>query len=178
MKKRNGFTLIELLAVIVILGIIMMIAIPNVISTVEKQEKNSYISDANKLITMAKYALRTNTDIPYPDPDQVVILYFSYIDNGDIETDPEGRTYDSEQSYVALKHTDDNYIEYWVQLVGVDARGNRGVPLTSEVELGKDMALNLVKKNFVPTTGKAEIGNRLYGHTISASNIFEFKKTI
>jgi prepilin-type N-terminal cleavage/methylation domain-containing protein len=178
MKKRNGFTLIELLAVIVILGIIMMIAIPNVISTVEKQEKNSYISDANKLITMAKYALRTNTDIPYPDPDQVVILYFSYIDNGDIETDPEGRTYDSEQSYVALKHTDDNYIEYWVQLVGVDARGNRGVPLTSEVELGKDMALNLVKKNFVPTTGKAEIGNRLYGHTISASNIFEFKRTI
>lgn len=178
MKKRNGFTLIELLAVIVILGIIMMIAIPNVISTVEKQEKNSYISDANKLITMAKYALRTNTDIPYPDPDQVVILYFSYIDNGDIETDPEGRTYDSEQSYVALKHTDDNYIEYWVQLVGVDARSNRGVPLTSEVELGKDMALNLVKKNFVPTTGKAEIGNRLYGHTISASNIFEFKKTV
>ena len=176
--SKKGFTLIELLAVIVILGIIMMIAIPNVISTVEKQEKNSYISDANKLITMAKYALRTNTDIPYPDPDQVVILYFSYIDNGDIETDPEGRTYDSEQSYVALKHTDDNYIEYWVQLVGVDARGNRGVPLTSEVELGKDMALNLVKKNFVPTTGKAEIGNRLYGHTISASNIFEFKKTI
>ena len=178
MKKRNGFTLIELLAVIVILGIIVMIAIPNVISTVEKQEKNSYISDANKLITMAKYALRTNTDIPYPDPDQVVILYFSYIDNGDVETDPEGRTYDLEQSYVALKHTDDNYIEYWVQLVGVDARGNRGVPLTSEVELGKDMALNLVKKNFVPTTGKAEIGNRLYGHTISASNIFEFKRTI
>ena len=112
MKKRNGFTLIELLAVIVILGIIMMIAIPNVISTVEKQEKNTYVSDANKLITMAKYALRTNTDIPYPDPGQVVILYFSYIDNGDVETDPEGRTYDLEQSYVALKHTDDNYIEY------------------------------------------------------------------
>ena len=93
MKKRNGFTLIELLAVIVILGIIMMIAIPNVISTVEKQEKNTYVSDANKLITMAKYALRTNTDIPYPDPGQVVILYFSYIDNGDVETDHEVRTY-------------------------------------------------------------------------------------
>ena len=57
MKKRNGFTLIELLAVIVILGIIMMIAIPNVISTVEKQEKNTYVSDANKLITMAKYTM-------------------------------------------------------------------------------------------------------------------------
>lgn len=178
MKKHNGFTLIELLAVIVILGIIMMIAIPNVISTVEKQEKNTYISDANKLITMAKYTMRTNTDIPYPDPGQVVILYFSYIDNGDVETDPEGRTYDLEQSYVALKHTDDKYIEYWVQLVGVDASSNRGVPLTSEVELGKDTAINLVRKNFTPTEGKAAIGYRLYGRTISASDIFEFKKTV
>lgn len=178
MKKQNGFTLIELLAVVVILGIIMMIAIPNVISTVEKQEKNTYVSDANKLITMAKYTMRTNTDIPYPDPGQVVILYFSYIDNGDIETDPEGRTYDLELSYVALKHTDDNYIEYWVQLVGIDARTNRGIPLTSEVELGKDTAINLVKKGFSPYIGKADIGNRLYGHSVSATDIFEFKKTV
>lgn len=178
MKKHNGFTLIELLAVIVILGIIMMIAIPNVISTVEKQEKNTYISDANKLITMAKYTMRTNTDIPYPDPGQVVILYFSYIDNGDVETDPEGRTYDLQQSYVALKHTEDNYIEYWVQLVGVDATSNRGVPLTSEVELSKDTAINLVKKGFSPVVGKSAIGNRLYGRNISASEIFEFKKGV
>lgn len=30
MKKKNGFTLIELLAVIIILGILMIIAIPSI----------------------------------------------------------------------------------------------------------------------------------------------------
>ena len=98
--------------------------------------------------------------------------------NGVVVSVCDGRSYVFEQSYVALKHTDVNYFEYWVQLVGVDASSNRGVPLTSEVELGKDTAINLVRKNFTPTEGKAAIGYRLYGRTISASDIFEFKKTV
>ena len=34
-RNRNGFTLVELLAVIVILGIIMLIAVPNVVGKIK-----------------------------------------------------------------------------------------------------------------------------------------------
>lgn len=42
MKKRNGFTLVELLAVIVILAIIMLIAIPNVLNTLTSARQKTF----------------------------------------------------------------------------------------------------------------------------------------
>ena len=43
MKKKNGFTLIELLAVIIILGVLMIIAIPAVTSYIQNSRKSAYI---------------------------------------------------------------------------------------------------------------------------------------
>ena len=43
-KHSNyGFTLIELLAVIIILGVLMLVAIPSVTSYVANSRKNSYV---------------------------------------------------------------------------------------------------------------------------------------
>jgi len=51
MKKKNkGFTLIELLAVIIILGILMLIAIPSVTTYVNNSRKNAYIASAKKTV--------------------------------------------------------------------------------------------------------------------------------
>ena len=41
MKKRNGFTLVELLAVIVILAIILVIAVPQIMNTIDGARKAS-----------------------------------------------------------------------------------------------------------------------------------------
>ena len=39
MKNEKGFTLVELLATVSILGIIMLIAVPNILGTVERNKK-------------------------------------------------------------------------------------------------------------------------------------------
>lgn len=54
MKKKKGFTLVELLAVIVILGLIAVIAIPNSMTVSDGVKKNLYCEKVDLLLTDAK----------------------------------------------------------------------------------------------------------------------------
>lgn len=54
MKKSRGFTLIELLAVILILGIIALIAIPTVNNIISEAKKGAFKSTIENLITAAE----------------------------------------------------------------------------------------------------------------------------
>ena len=48
--KNRGFTLIELLAVIVILGVILVIAIPSINAAILNSRKNAYVTTANEFV--------------------------------------------------------------------------------------------------------------------------------
>lgn len=148
MNNKKGFTLIELLAVIVILSIIMIVAVPNVIAVINKQEKNAYINDAKKLITMAKYKMSSDTDINYPKTTpQAGLVYLSYnfVNNGDINVDRDGVAYSEEDSFVVLSYND-GYLVYWVQLI--TEKGN-GIGLIKETDLSKESAIKEVNNNEV-----------------------------
>ena len=54
MKKKKGFTLVELLAVIVILGLIAVIAIPNSMQVSDSVKKNLYCKKVDLLLSDAK----------------------------------------------------------------------------------------------------------------------------
>lgn len=54
MKKRNGFTLVELLAVIVILAIILVIAVPQIMNTIESSREGSIESSTMLIASSAE----------------------------------------------------------------------------------------------------------------------------
>ena len=54
MKNRNGFTLLELLAVIAILGIILLIAVPNIIKVYYNAQKETFVSNTKMVFAEAE----------------------------------------------------------------------------------------------------------------------------
>ena len=148
--NKKGFTLIELLAVLVILSIIMTIAIPNVISTLDKSEKDTYIADAKKFLTLAKTELANN--INKPADNELVRINLSCVDNQDLTKDPDGNEYSEDNSFVIVVRKDEQLV-YYVNLVGEAENGNnRGIRLTEKSILDSDERLKHITKNFeIPT---------------------------
>ena len=49
MNKKNGFTLVELLAMLTVLGILMVVTIPNISKILNNNRVNKYKMDAKKI---------------------------------------------------------------------------------------------------------------------------------
>lgn len=145
-KNRKGFTLVELLAVIVILGIIMAIAIPNVTGILYRNRSSTYVEDAKKLATTAEYKFRgSNNSIIKPANNQCIVMNLAYLDNSEFEEPPNGGEYLKDQSFVVIKKNGSSY-EYYVQLVEriTNDTDRRGISLIKSTDLYKENATDLV----------------------------------
>lgn len=148
--NKHGFTLIELLGAVIILSIIMLIAIPNVTSVLEKSKRTTYLSDAKRLISQAEYEI-SSSRIEKPGPTEIIRIRLSYMGTSDVSKDPDGNLYDKNNSYVIVVRKN-GYLEYYVNLVTMVDGKIRGIRLVNKKELDNDNKLTLVQRDFTNPT--------------------------
>lgn len=121
MKKKNGFTLIEILAVIIILGVLMLIAVPAVTEYVTNSKSSTYQSYTEEMKGSAKNMMidciaNNDTSCVVPDKGQSTIVFLSeLIDKGysDILKDPQGDgDCDSTRSYIKVTNNGSTGADY------------------------------------------------------------------
>ena len=156
--NKKGFTLIELLAVVIILGVVMMIAVPNVLSMLDRNKKTTFIEHAKTMITQAEYTLRKDTSIEYPANHQdMVIITLEYLNTDDIKESPYNTFYSPSKSFVAIVNNTENDVteyQYYVHLVSCT---DEGCTNQDDNSVNKNRGINLVESSALDSGNKFEL---------------------
>ncbi len=149
--NKKGFTLIELLATITILSMIMIVAVPSIMSTLDKSKRRTYVEDAKKMISLAEYRMRGDTSIEYPSSTTTAVAFtLASMDLTDFSEGPEGGQYDLNRSYVLLVKKNSQYY-YYATLIENYSSKYRGIELLDYDSLLNENAVNNIK-DFKNTT--------------------------
>ena len=103
MKNRKGFTLIEVISVIIIIGIIMLIAVPNVTDYIFGSRRSSYATDIHAYIetVRAEYESREYGPLLRDNEIMLVPIQIVILEKGDSGRSPFGE-YDYTKSYIVI----------------------------------------------------------------------------
>ena len=164
--NKKGFTLIELLATIAILALLMLVAVPNVMSTIDKNKQDTYVEDAKRMITLAEYEVRSDTSIPLPTNGNCVVILLSALDLTDFNEGPEGGTYDLDKSYVVIARNGNSY-QYYATIVEIYYETTRGIPLISRNDLNDENARNNVTSGDDLNVISPTVGSILNGYSVT-----------
>lgn len=160
MKKVNnkGFTLIELLATITILAVMMLLAIPNVVGVVQRNRNKTYVEDAKKMITLAKYKVKSDLQYKLPINNSKIISLKDLDQSNEVNEAPNGGAYDREHSCVLVKRDEDGKYTYTVEIIENKEKNNNNGKITqqfgakwTEEDLFKDKSYDDVQSgNYEP----------------------------
>ena len=171
MKNKKGFTLIELLAVIIILGILMIIAIPAVTSYIQDTKKSAFVDSAVAFMDDVRNKVNSQTNI---DASDATVLYL--IPAGNVEgstcvklesggESPLASSWD--YAYVGVTYNAD-HSGYNYYFVGRDSGGN-GLEFTSYKDVRANGAKDLFASNHTAKTYEATL-KTLYASTSAAKD--------
>ena len=137
-KKIFGFTLIELLAVIIILGVLMIIAIPSVTEYIQSSRKNAYVSTATQYVSGARTKINA-AEIPMYDVEATYYVPTSCIS---LEKGGDSPFGEIEEGYVVVTYDGHGYDYYFT----IRDSQKMGILLTSEDLLDNSKILTGVDK--------------------------------
>ena len=165
--NKKGFTLIELLAVIIILGILMIIAIPSVTNYINDSRKSAYVDTAKEIVSGTRNLVNEGKLGMY-DTNTTYYIPASYISTENGLKSPYG---EFTQAYVGVIYNGTGYKYYWIS---VDDTGQGIDELIASDKLSVDDIKSDLNdddiKNKVKTTG---IGNRSNIKILSSNGTWE-----
>lgn len=133
--KKNGFTFVELLAMLTVIGIIMLVAIPNISGMLKNQRLGSLKTDATSMVESAKAKAGKDRLMPKPKVGECIVFPLNYLDdNENIIKGPNGGLYDQFDSIVVYTRVDNKY-KYYVRLVEIYNNKRIGVSLIESTSI-------------------------------------------
>jgi len=125
--NNRAFTLIELLAMLVVLGILMAVTVPNITGILSESKNNILIEDVDKLVDAAKTKISTRSDISHPANNKCLVMTLDFLnDSDDFKKGPNDGEYDKFDSFVIVKREGTSY-KYYVRLVEKNEDGKYGL---------------------------------------------------
>ena len=151
--NNKGFTLVELIGSMVILGILMLVVVPNVVGLMNSNREAVYVEDAKKMVNIAKSKVSMHK-VEMLSDNACLFLGLGYLDNSEFDNPPNGGCYDVNRSFVVVKKNGSTKeYEYYVRLVEYHEKRYNGIvdPVLS-TNLNKDIVKQDVTNNSIYTT--------------------------
>lgn len=162
MKKKNGFTLVEMIAVIIILGIIMVIAVPAVSKYILNSNDATYAGDIQAFVETIRSGYEMEEYGPHVKEGEIMIVPIENVEfeKGESKESPYG-AYDLTKSYVLIVPERNGY-EFYANVVDVNGIG---VVMKKSNELNKDaieedIALKITSWNSYKSSGTKLVYNK------------------
>lgn len=157
-RNNNGFTLIELLAVIIIISLLMMIAIPSINKLIGKYRKNVYVDTAKQYIS----SLRTMLLAREYDMWDTNTTYYVPISCIPLESGGDSPYGKFAEAYVAVWYHNDSHSFYWISR---DTAG-MGIPTLTRYN---DLTINTVTPEVSSIKNDVSVGNTTVIKMLGAS---------